>query len=191
MSTRLRLARSADGADLARIYRPVVTDSATSFEVEPPSGARMASRVETTLPTWPWLVATSDAGVVGYAYAGAHRPRPAYRWATETSVYVAETARGRGVGRQLCDALLELLGLQGYRVAIALVTLPSPASVGLHEALGFRHAGTLSRVGHKFDRWHDVGWWQRGLGIGDPTTRPEEIRSLDDLGSATVDAVLA
>jgi len=167
---RIRLAEPArDAPRLAAIYRPVVVDTATSFEEEPPEPAEMERRVRATLPAHPWLVAEEDGApgedspVVGYAYAGAVRSRPAYRWSAEVSVYVDAGARRRGVGRALYATLLEMLEVQGFCRAYAGITLPNPPSVALHEALGFRPVGTYRRIGFKLGAWHDVGWWQRDL----------------------------
>ena len=105
-----------------------------------------------------------DGGeVVGFAYSSTYRPRPGYRLTRETSVYLAEQARGRGLGRRLYDVLLPRLAADGMHVALALVALPNPASVALHEACGFEHLGTMREVGRKFDRWLDTAWYQRIL----------------------------
>lgn len=152
---------SADSAACAEIYAPFVVDTAVSFETEPPDAAEMARRIAAAHL---WLVATDAGGaVLGYAYGGSHRARPAYRWSVETSIYLADTARGRGIGSTLYRALLEELTTAGYANAYAGITLPNAASVALHERVGFRAIGTFPRVGRKFDRWHDVGWWHRPL----------------------------
>ena len=99
--------------------------------------------------------------MVGFSYAGGYRPRPGYRLTRETSVYVAEEARGQGLGRRLYDDLLPRLEADGIHVALALIALPNDASVALHEACGFAHLGTMLEVGRKFDRWLDTAWYQR------------------------------
>jgi phosphinothricin acetyltransferase len=167
VAQRLRLARPDDGPALADIYRPAVTDSATSFELEPPDGAEMGRRVARVLERAPWLVLDDDGRVLGYAYAGPHRDRPAYRWSVEVSAYVRADARGRGVGRRLYAALCALLAAQGYRNAYAGVTLPNPASEALHRAAGFTPVGVYRGVGFKHGRWHDVAWFERALGARD------------------------
>jgi phosphinothricin acetyltransferase len=101
--------------------------------------------------------------VLGYAYAGSFRTRPAYRFTCETTVYVGAEARGRRVGRRLYDELLRRVTQQGFRTAVAGITLPNPASVALHEAVGFKPVGIYHKVGFKFGQWHDVGWWEREL----------------------------
>lgn len=179
MATSIRLATPADAAVLSEIYRPYVTDSAISFEESPPSNAEMAGRVAKTLARFPWLVAEAGGPVIGYAYAGEHRLRAAYRWSVEVSVYVAITAQRTGVGRALYTKLFALLRLQKYVNAYAGITLPNPASVGFHEALGFEPVGVYQGIGFKFGRWHDVGWWQ--LAIGERSTAPAEPIPIGDV----------
>jgi L-amino acid N-acyltransferase YncA len=164
----IRLATSTDGADVQRIYAPVVETTAISFETVVPSVSEMAGRIEGTLPVYPWLVAADSGDVLGYAYAHRFAERAAYDWSVETSVYVAETARRAGVGKRLYQVLMPILSAQGYRQAFAGIALPNPASVALHERFGFTLAGTYREAGWKCDRWHDVGWWQRTLAIAGP-----------------------
>jgi len=159
----LRLAHPDDAAAVAAIYGPVVATSPTSFELEVPTAEEMGRRIDETLPRFPWLVLENGAGVSGYAYASRHRERGAYQWSADVSVYIAPAHHRRGIGRALYTALLEILALQGYCNAYAGITLPNAASVGLHEAMGFSHLGIYRGVGHKFGRWHDVGWWQMAL----------------------------
>ncbi|HUB05274.1 MAG TPA: arsinothricin resistance N-acetyltransferase ArsN1 family B [Solirubrobacteraceae bacterium] len=160
----IRPANSArDAGAIAAIYAPFVTDTAVSFEDVPPSADEMASRIERLTVTHPWLVAEDRGEILGYAYACPHRERAAYRWATEVTVYVDPRHHRRGAGRALYEALLAALADQGYRTALAVIGLPNDASVGLHEACGFQPVGVLRRIGFKFDRWWDVGWWQLEL----------------------------
>jgi phosphinothricin acetyltransferase len=168
----LRLATTADAGAVRDIYAPVVETTAISFEVEAPSEAAMAARIAERQPTHPWLVATGDDGVAGYACAGPFKARPAYDWSVETSVYVASAARRRGVGQALYHALLEVLTAQGFRQAMAGIALPNAASVTLHERAGFAPVGVYRAAGWKLGSWHDVGWWQRRLASGDGEPRP-------------------
>ncbi|GAA1841817.1 GNAT family N-acetyltransferase [Pseudonocardia ailaonensis] len=180
---RIRLATPDDAAAVAAVYAPYVRDTAISFESEPPPEAEMRERIAGTLPAHPWLVADLD-GVRGYAYAGPHRSRAAYRWSVDVSVYTGPDVHRCGVGRALYTALLALLTEQGYAHAFAGVTLPNPPSVGFHEALGFEAVGVFRAVGYKFDRWRDVGWWQRPL-VG-PQASPAEPVPLARLDPAVV-----
>jgi phosphinothricin acetyltransferase len=161
---KIRTATPEDSAAAAAIYGPVVQHTAISFETEPPDAAEMRARIEKTLVSLPWLVAEDEAGAVcGYAYASKHRERAAYQWSVDTTVYVREDMRGRGVGRALYGALLPLLAELGYCQAFAGVALPNAGSVGLHEALGFEAIGVYRNVGYKHGAWRDVGWWQKRL----------------------------
>jgi len=172
VDSRLRRAEEADAAALRDIYAPFVADSATSFEDVPPDTAAMAARIR-DLRDLPWLVFEEPAGVTGYAYAAPHRAgRRAYRWCVETSVYIAAGARRRGVGRALYGALFELLRRQGYVNAYAGITLPNPASLGLHAAMGFEPVGVYPRIGFKLGRWHDVAWMR--LRLQDPPVPVDE-----------------
>jgi L-amino acid N-acyltransferase YncA len=166
----IRLATPADGAALAAIYAPSVADQATSFELELPSPAEMARRVSTTLLRTPWLVCEHQGQVLGYAYAGPHRDRPAYQWSVEVSAYVLASFHRRGVARALYTSLLAVLTLQGFRNAYAGIALPNPASVGLHTAMGFRPVGVYRGVGYKLRAWHDVAWFELALAerVADP-----------------------
>ena len=161
---KIRTATLDDAAAVAAIYAPVVQHTTISFETEPPDAAEMRARIEKTLACLPWLVAEDEAGAVcGYAYASKHRERAAYQWSVDTTVYVREGMRGRGVGRALYEKLLPLLAEQGYFQAFAGIALPNAGSVGLHEALGFEALGVYRNVGFKNGAWRDVGWWQKSL----------------------------
>jgi L-amino acid N-acyltransferase YncA len=163
VSVHVRDARDRDAARVAEIYRPYVERSVATFEESAPDVAEVTARMRAT-PRLPWLVADDEErGVVGYAYATRHRQRAAYRWAVDCSVYVDPDAQGRGVGRLLYSALLPLLREHGYLRAHAGIALPNPASVALHESMGFTPVGVFARVGYKHGAWHDVGWWQRSL----------------------------
>jgi len=171
MSAIIRLATTADGPALAEIYAPAVTEHTTSFELEPPDGAEMARRVERVLTRTPWLVCECESGVIGYAYAGAHRDRWSYQWSVEVSAYVDSRSHRCGVGRALYTSLFAVLAVQGFRNAYAGITLPNPASVRLHEAVGFTTVGTYRGIGYKFGTWHDVLWLERAIAprVADPS----------------------
>ncbi|HEY0414651.1 MAG TPA: GNAT family N-acetyltransferase [Allosphingosinicella sp.] len=159
----LRAAGPDDAAALADLYAPYVTASFISFEMEPPDAPEMRRRIEGGSGLFPWLLAEEAGEVLGYAYAGAFRPRPAYRFAVETTVYVRNGLHRQGLGTRLYGPLLRVLADQGFTQAIGAISLPNEASVRLHERLGFRRAGVYRDVGYKFGRWHDVGLWQRAL----------------------------
>jgi phosphinothricin acetyltransferase len=166
----IRLATPGDAIAIRKIYAPVVTSTPISFELEPPTVEEMAARIEAVLPTHPWLVLSNGGAVAGYAYGHRFQPRAAYQWSVETSVYVDADHRGKGIGRVLYRALLDVLARQGYRQALGGIALPNPASVALHEACGYRLTGVQEKLGWKLGAWHDVAWFQRELAptIGAP-----------------------
>ena len=171
-----------DALDVAAIYRPSVERGLASFEEVAPDADEMTSRIRRTLAHTPWLVAEDEEGtVIAYAYAGTHHERPGYRWAVNISVYVAESARGQGVGRRLYDELLGILRRQGFVNVYAGITLPNPASVALHEAIGMRRVGVYERVGFKLGAWHDVACY--GLRLTDPEGAPPEPIPLPELSA--------
>src|SRR4029453_4327327 len=133
----------------AAIYRPYVLDTAITFETEPPTAAEMSDRITAASRSHAWLVATLQDQTIGYAYAGPFAVRPAYRWSCEVSVYLETGRRRTGAGRALYQALLPRLIERGYRIAVAKMTLPNDASMGLHAALGFRPVGVHRRIGWK------------------------------------------
>lgn len=151
------MATPEDAGAIADIYMPYVRDTAISFETVPPSAQEMRSRLANTLAQFPWLVITDGQRLRGYAYAGPHRVRDAYRWCTDVSLYLEMSLHRRGHGRRLYTALLNVLGAQGYINAYAGIALPNPASVGLHEAMGFTRVGVFPSVGFKNGAWWD-GW---------------------------------
>jgi L-amino acid N-acyltransferase YncA len=159
----IRLAGPADAPAVAAIYAPFVEGTTTSFEAIAPTPEEMARRIAAMGIHAPFLVYERGGEVRGYAYASAHRDRAAYRWSVDVSVYTHDRARRQGVGRALYTSLFALLRVQGFYTAHAGITLPNPASVGLHESLGFAPVGVYRSVGFKMGGWHDVGWWQLPL----------------------------
>lgn len=164
-----------DAAACAEIYAPHVEDGVASFEERAPDTPELAARIERYGGSHAWLVAEREGRVVGYAFATPFKERPAYRWSTNVSVYVAEEARGSGVGRALYGALFDRLRERGFRMAVAGITLPNEASVGLHESLGFELVGVNREIGWKQGAWRDVGWYQLEL-VPAPEGPPPEPR---------------
>jgi L-amino acid N-acyltransferase YncA len=161
MAFLIRLAGEADAAAIAAVYRPYVEDSRISFEEEAPDAEEMARRLAS--PTHPWLVAEHNGSIVGYASTSPMRGRAAYRWSVETGVYLAADAQGRGLGRSLLSAHLDLLERLGFVTIVVGISLPNEASVALHEKLGFTLSGIERGVGFKLGEWVDVGRWQKDL----------------------------
>ena len=168
----IRPATPADIPAITRIYAHAVQHGTASFELEPPDEAEMARRQQALLDGgFPYLVAMSDGAeaddVLGYAYAGPYRARPAYRFSVENSVYVAADAHRRGVGRALMDRLIAESVARGYRLMIAVIgDSAQTSSIELHRAAGFKLVGAFEGVGYKFDRWLDTVLMQRALGKG-------------------------
>lgn len=163
-----------DAAACAEIYAPSVESTPISFEIVPPDAAEFAGRIARYSATHQFLVAEADGEVLGYAYACRWKERPAYDWSVETSVYVGAAHQGKGVGRALIAELTRRLAAQGYRMAVAGITLPNPASVALHERLGYEPVGVLRDIGWKLDGWRDVGYWQLPLGTREDAPTPPE-----------------
>jgi phosphinothricin acetyltransferase len=171
----LRDALASDIPVIAAIYGHAVRHGRASFETDPPDEAEMARRHAAIVAAGlPYLVAElPGVGVVGYAYAGPYRPRPAYRFSLENSVYVAPDRQGAGIGRMLLPALVERCESLGYRVMIAVIgDSANLASIRLHERCGFQHIGVLPAVGWKHGQWLDTVLMTRRLGPGDSEPPP-------------------
>lgn len=168
MTVAVRPALLADIPAITRIYAHAVDHGTASFELTAPDEGEMTRRFnELTTGGFPYLVAVIDGTVVGYAYAGPYRARPAYRFTVENSVYVAHDSHRRGVGKALLEALIEASTEKGFRLMVAVIgDSNQAASIGLHEAAGFKHAGVFENIGYKFDRWLDSVLMQRALGPG-------------------------
>lgn len=154
----LRFAAPEDAPELLEIYRPYVEHTSVSFETELPSLEEFQRRIVSFSRRFPYLVAEEDGALLGYAYAHAFHERAAYGWTVETTIYVGQKARGRGLGRRLYRGLLTLLQAQGVQTACAVVTIPNDPSIGFHQAMGFRLAGVLPHMGYKLGRWCGVGY---------------------------------
>lgn len=161
----IRAARDDDFPAIAAITNHYIATTAIHFGYEPVTATELAHK-RADDARFPWLVADDGGHVVGYAKAGTWRERAAYAWTCETAVYVAHDRHGRGLGRALVVALLDALARADFRSVVAGITLPNPASVALHERLGFTSIGVVRDAGWKHGRWHDVGFWQKLLGGG-------------------------
>jgi L-amino acid N-acyltransferase YncA len=175
----IRLATAEDGAAIAAIYGPYCESTVISFEETAPSAEEMARRIAAIGATRPWIVLEDHTGLAGYAYASAHHERAAYRWSVSTAIYIGRNHHRRGAGRALYTTLFALLRALGYRQATAGITLPNPASVGIHAAFGFAPVGVYRRIGYKMGGWHDVGWYQ--VEIQPASERPPDPRSIREL----------
>lgn len=175
MTIDIRDSQAGDIPTLTAIYGHAVTSGLASFEYDPPDEAEMARRRDSVLAGgYPYLVATdADGAVLAYAYASAYRPRRAYRFAVENSIYVAPQAKGRGVGRALLTALVARCTAQGFRLMVAVIgDSANAASIGLHAACGFEPAGKLPNVGWKHGQWVDSVLMTLPLGEGATSPPP-------------------
>jgi phosphinothricin acetyltransferase len=157
----IRPVTPADADAIIHIYNPYILNTTVTFEETPISREELAGRIaEVTAGSLPWLVMEHDGEVIGYAYATKWRARSAYRFAVETTIYLAPGFGGRGRGTQLYQVLLAQLREKGYHAAIGGITLPNPASIALHEKVGMKKVAHFAEVGFKFGRWLDVGYWE-------------------------------
>ena len=155
---RLRFAVPEDAEALLEIYRPYVEKTSISFETETPSAAEFSRRIAEYSARYPYLTAEDGGRLLGYAYAHAYHERAAFDWTVETSIYIAEDARGKHVGTALYSALLKLLTLQGVKTACAVITFPNIPSTAFHQAMGFEAGGILPDFGYKLGDWHSVAY---------------------------------
>src|ERR1700690_2866279 len=166
MTLTIRPAKTSDIPAITRIYAHAVEHGTASFELTPPNKAEIARRMsDLTDKGYPYLAAEINGALAGYAYAGPYRARPAYRLTVEDSVYIAPDRHRRGIGRALLAALIEATAARDFRQMIAVIgdSGNQAGSIGMHEALGFRHVGILQDVGFKHGRWLDSVLMQRAL----------------------------
>ncbi len=161
----IRDATAADAPAIADIYNHYVLHSVATFEVEPVPDDDMRARVAGIQRAgFPWLIATDGDEVLGFAYLGRFKERAAYGHSLESTVYLRDGHGGKGIGSALYERLIAAAGDLDVHALVAVIALPHPASVALHERCGFTHAGTLREIGWKHERWIDVGHWQLLLG---------------------------
>lgn len=176
----VRLAREADLPFILRISNRAAAETTANFAVEPESLEAWRSDFAATRAFFPWFVAPDDRDeVVGFAKAGPWKGRCAYAFSVEVAVYVLPEHHRRGIGRALYARLLETVEAQGYRSAIGGIAQPNEPSVKLHESFGMRRVALFERIGWKFDRWHDVGYWQVEFHPREPP--PERIRPVSEI----------
>ena len=158
---RIRPATLADAAQIVDIYNHYIATSYATFEVDPIDAAEMATRIEDVLAGgYPFFICEQESEIVGYAYGHQYRPRPAYRYSAETSVYIKPGHEGKSIGTMLYEKLFAELKNGELHAIIAGISLPNDASVRLHEKFGMEKVAHFREVGRKFDRWIDVGYWE-------------------------------
>lgn len=183
----LRLARPEDVPALLAIYGQYI-DTPITLEYELPDEAEFTRRVFTTLERYPYLVWEEDGALLGYAYAHPERTREGYQWNAELSIYLDRAAVGRGLGRRLFGALLDLLTAQGVRTVYGVVTCPNPASEGLHRSFGFHELAVHRNTGYKNGAWVDVAWFDRAL--SSYPANPAPVTPLPQLDRRVVEEIL-
>ncbi|MBQ3360640.1 MAG: N-acetyltransferase [Bacteroidaceae bacterium] len=168
----IRKARLQDAEALLAIYAPYVEQTAITFEYAVPTVNEFRRRMANVAESYPWLVAVDDGSIAGYAYASAFKERAAYQWAVETSIYVDRNERGKGIGRRLHEALEETLKQQGILNMNACVAYTEHEdeyltldSVRFHERLGYTQVAHFHKCGRKFDRWYDMIWMEKLIGV--------------------------
>jgi phosphinothricin acetyltransferase len=176
----IRFTERGDIARILAISNWAAANTAANFAVEPETLESWQAEWDYGHRMFPWLVAVDRAGTVaGFAKASPWKGRCAYHWTAETSIYVDHQRHGQGIGTALYQRLIETLRAQGYQTLLAGITVPNPASIALHEHFGFRRVAMLERVGWKFGRWHDVGYWE--LRLQEADAPPPAIRAVQEL----------
>jgi phosphinothricin acetyltransferase len=162
-SLHIRRVTTADAERIAEIYNWYIANTVVTFETIPVSSQEMQRRIHDTLVRYDWIVGAWEGRLVGYAYYNSFRARTAYNHTVEATVYLSDNATGKGFGTALYTSLLDSVSSRQFHEVIGVIALPNPASLALHRALGFHEVGILQNVGYKFDRYVDVGIWQRSL----------------------------
>jgi len=159
----IRRATENDAVRLGEIYNWYVANTFVTFETDIVPTDEMRRRIREKLESYDWIVGEEGREIVGFAYYGPFRARGAYFRTIESTIYLSQDSKGKGIGKKLYSALIDSASEKGFRELIGVIALPNPASIALHAGLGFSEAGILRRVGHKFDTYHDVALWQRSL----------------------------
>jgi L-amino acid N-acyltransferase YncA len=194
---KVRPATVEDAAGILQIYAPHVLHDACTFETNAPSVQGIEARIKKCLQKFPWLVCLVRDQIAGYVYASTHREREAYQWTCESSVYVHEAYKGKGIGTELYNELFQILKQQGMVNVYAGITLPNKASVKLHENCGFRLFAEYENIGYKLGAWHKVGWWKLQLNAYElkpspplffPELNPSTLLNLFENAAANINA---
>ena len=182
----IRIADISDAAALLDIYAPYVENTAITFEYTVPTIREFEHRISNTLQTYPYLVAEIDNEIVGYTYASLFRERCAYQWAVEVSIYVKQTAKKMGIGKNLYQTLETILKLQHISNLYACIadtdekdTYLTKDSILFHQRLGYRQIGKCTQCGYKFHRWYDIVWMEKH--IQPHTIPPEDIKTFKEI----------
>lgn len=185
----IRPATVSDTAAILDVYRNFVLNSTVTFEEEVPTLEQFRARIGEITAEHPFLVCEDGGHVAGYAYAHRHQSRAAYRYSAELSVYLRPHYTGLGIGRAMCDAVVELLRMQGVQTVYSAISLPNEPSCALHKAMGFTPAGVWKNTGYKKGRWIDIEWYE--LAIGDYPKQPSGLTAWSMLEPSSIASVLA
>lgn len=180
----IRLAHPQDAAAILDIYSPFIRDTSLTFEIDVPSVDEFASRIQSYLVNWPWLVCEVEGRMAGYAYASRYRERAGYQWSVECSVYIHPDFFRMGIASDLYSVLFSILKAQGYRNVYAVINLPNDSSVAFHQSMGFYFFAVYENVGYKLGKWKNVGWWQ--LTLNDYSNEPSPPVRFADLDKGVV-----
>lgn len=182
----MRMATKEDAEEILKIYAPYVTDTAITFEYDVPSVKEFAERINYIVKKYPYIVAIENNRIIGYAYASAFKERAAYDWAVETTVYLRQDCRGKGVGKKLYLALEEILRKQNIlNVNACIASTPTDdvyltnASIYFHNQLGYKKVGHFTKCGYKFETWYDMVWMEKM--IGEHSFNPKSVIPITDL----------
>ncbi|WP_372767027.1 arsinothricin resistance N-acetyltransferase ArsN1 family B [Lutibacter sp.] len=156
----IRTVKLEDAQEIAEIYNYYILNSCVTFEEIPVSNEEMGERIQAAHSKFPWLVYEKGKEIIGYAYASVWKPRSAYKYTIESTVYLKKEARKKGIGSLLYKELLMQIRDLGFHAVIGGISLPNEASVALHEKFGFEKIAQFKEVGYKFKKWIDVGYWE-------------------------------
>ena len=184
----IRVATKEDAAGMLDIYAPFILSSGITQETDVPSVEDFQQRIISNLQERPWLVCEINNEIAGYAYAGKHRDRKGYQWCTEPSVYISEKYYGFGIANALYTALFDILKIQGYVNAYAVITLPNERSIAFHKKFGFEYLTTYKKIGYKLGQWHDVGWMQ--YEVNPHKENPGDPIKFENIDSSMIDSIL-
>lgn len=189
MSTvHFRRATEDDVVSILAIYAPYVTDSAITFEYDVPSEEEFRERIRTISAEYPYFVCESDGQIIGYAYAHRHMERAAYQWNAEISIYIRQGFTGKGLGKTMCQALIDLLRLQGIRNVFSCVTIPNERSAHLHHSMEFSTEGIFQNAGYKCGKWQTIAWFRKN--IAPYTNEPAPFLPISRIDRQLIDSIL-
>ncbi|MBQ6878505.1 MAG: N-acetyltransferase [Oscillospiraceae bacterium] len=179
MTGKIRLATVDDAEKILRVYAPYIEKTAITFEYEIPSLSEFSERISKTLEKYPWIVFEEDGKILGYAYGGPEHKRAAYQWTVGVSVYVDESAKGKGIGSALYEKILDILKKQNFCLCYALINDDNEASMRMHEKFGFVRTGIRKNCGFKHGKWHSIVFLEKQL--NEFSVPPEPIIPINEL----------